>query len=449
MAIKPVPLNIPIQGPNGQMTDAWKGYHLSLQNEQQTYAVKSASYIVRTHSDGLDNEQALADLDTGFLKVTTATGVLSSTGNSKIQSSDLENTAVTPGTYGSTSSVASFTVDAQGRITSASTIAISGIAPSGAASGDLGSSYPNPTVVKINGVTLGTTTATAGNVLIGSGTQWETKSISGDATLSSLGALTVTKTNGVAFAASATTDTTDASNITSGTLDSTLLPTPTNTTLGGVKSNSTVSHEFVTNIDTTGTPQLAQPAFSDLSGNIDVSQMNSGTSADSTTYWRGDGTWATPDTSGSSGSVTEIDTAGLASGGPITTTGTITVSAASSTDQVTGTSTTTAVTPSVQQDHKSACKAWVSYKGSTQTVLSSYNVSSVTRTGTGSYIVNFTTSFASANYAASVLSRSSTVNTVGQCPGKTASSAQITSLNFSGAGTDSDVYTDAIFFGLQ
>lgn len=60
------------------------------------------------------------------------------------------------------------------------------------------------TVTQINGVALGTTTATAGNLLIGSGAQWVTHAISGDATLSSTGAMTVTKTGGASFTSYAT-----------------------------------------------------------------------------------------------------------------------------------------------------------------------------------------------------------------------------------------------------
>lgn len=49
----------------------------------------------------------------------------------------------------------------------------------------------NTVVAKINGATLGTTTATSGNLLIGSGTAWVTQAMSGDATINASGALTI------------------------------------------------------------------------------------------------------------------------------------------------------------------------------------------------------------------------------------------------------------------
>lgn len=114
-----------------------------------------------------------------------------------------------------------------------------------------------------------------------------------------------------------------------------------------------------------------------------------------TQYFAGDGTFRAlpaPD-------VTSVATAGLASGGPITSTGTVTVTAATKTDQQTGTSSIVAVTPSQQQSHDSAAKAWVYFTGATPPViLASYNVTSVTRTSAGIWTVTFTSAFASANY---------------------------------------------------
>lgn len=49
-------------------------------------------------------------------------------------------------------------------------------------------------------------------------------------------------------------------------------------------------------------------------------------------------------------------------------------------------------------------KAWVTYNGVSQTILSSFNVSSVTYTGAGDYTVNFTTAMANANYASCITS---------------------------------------------
>ena len=128
-------------------------------------------------------------------------------------------------------------------------------------------------------------------------------------------------------------------------------------------------------------------------------------------------------------------------------------SAAVQSDQETATSTTTYVSPGVQQFHPSAAKAWVAW-GVTSTIDVSFNVSSITDNGTGDWTINLTVPMSSANYTVSPGQRFSSDSTGGAAFGvkfstaPTASACRMLSQN-TGGTADDQLKHYVSFFGDQ
>lgn len=124
---------------------------------------------------------------------------------------------------------------------------------------------------------------------------------------------------------------------------------------------------------------LAGSGTGGVTGNLGVSHLNSGTSASSTTYWRGDGTWATPAGSGTVTSVgLTMPTGFTVTGSPVTGSGTLAVTTSlSGVLKGTGSAFTTAAAADIYGLWSGTCSATTFLRGdgSCQTPAGGGNVS--------------------------------------------------------------------------
>jgi hypothetical protein len=150
----------------------------------------------------------------------------------KVTPSLLANTAVTPGIYGASNTLSTFTVDGQGRLTSAANVSVSTITLSSGQITGLATSATTDTS-NANNILTGTLNSlrlpTSGVIAGSSGNATVVPAITVD-TYGRITSLTnttisISTTNVSGLATSATTDTSNANNILTGTLNSLRLPT--------------------------------------------------------------------------------------------------------------------------------------------------------------------------------------------------------------------------------
>jgi len=90
------------------------------------------------------------------------------------------------------------------------------------------------------------------------------------------------------------------------------------------------------------------------------------------------------------------------------------------------------------------CKAWVNFNGITNAIRASYNVSSITDSGTGIYTINFTSAMSDANYSAVFSTNGRSVGDISPSTGGS-SGVYLVTRNISGTQAEHTEVTVAVF----